>query len=100
MLDGFARIAAEKGIRLCSVRFTRGRLEREFELPNAGVVSGRINELAVDVEGGQTRLVVKYLEPMDGSIVSELEYAAHLAAHRIEVLAGGGTTYTFWRAGK
>jgi hypothetical protein len=39
-------------------------------------VSGRINKLTVDVEGGQTRLVVKYFEPMDGLVVSELEYAA------------------------
>jgi transcriptional regulator with PAS, ATPase and Fis domain len=91
VLNDFAKIAAEKGICLCSVRFTRGKLGREFELPNVGAVSGRINELAVDVEGGQTRLVVKYFEPMDGAVVSELEYAAHLAAHRIEILAGGGT---------
>jgi DNA-binding NtrC family response regulator len=90
VLNGFAKIAAEKGICLCSVRFTRGRLEREFELPITDAVFGRINELAVDVEGGQTRLVVKYFEPTDGSVVSELEYAAHLAAHRIEILAGGG----------
>jgi len=90
VLNDFAKIAVEKGICLCSVRFTRGRLGREFELPNAGAVSGKINELAVDVEGGQTRLIVKYFEPLDGSVVSELEYAAHLAAHRIEILAGGG----------
>jgi DNA-binding NtrC family response regulator len=91
VLNGFAKIAAEKGICLCSIRFKRGRMESGFELPIADAVSGRINELAVDVEGGQTRLVVKYIEPTDGSVVSELEYAAHLAAHRIEILAGGGS---------
>jgi hypothetical protein len=48
VLNGFAKIAAEKGICLCSVRFTRGKLERGFELPIADAVSGRINELAVD----------------------------------------------------
>jgi transcriptional regulator with GAF, ATPase, and Fis domain len=91
VLHGFAKIAAEKGICLCSIRFKRGRMESGFELPIADAMSGRINELAVDVEGGQTRLVVKYFEPMDSSVVSQLEYAAHLAAHRIEILAGGGT---------
>jgi DNA-binding NtrC family response regulator len=90
VLNDFAKIAAEKGICLCSVRFTRGRQGREFKLPNPDPLSGRINELAVDVEGGQTRLIVKYLEPLDGSVVCELEYAAHLVAHRIEILAGGG----------
>jgi hypothetical protein len=62
-------------------------MESGFELPIADVVSGRINELAVEVECGQTRLVVKYFEPMDSPVVSELEYAAH----RIEILAGGRT---------
>jgi transcriptional regulator with GAF, ATPase, and Fis domain len=88
VLDDFAKIAAEKGIYLRSVRFRRGRLEHEFEFRNADAVSGRINELVVDVEGGQTNLVVKYFEPMDSAVVCELEYAAHLAAHRIEILAG------------
>jgi transcriptional regulator with GAF, ATPase, and Fis domain len=91
VLNDFAKIAAEKGICLCSVRFTRGKLKHEFELPNSDPVSRRINELAVDVEGGQTRIVVKYVEPTDGMVVSELVDAAHLAAHRIEILAGGWT---------
>jgi DNA-binding NtrC family response regulator len=90
VLSGFAKIAAEKGICLCSVSFRRGKLGREFELPSTGAVPGRVNELAVDVEGGQTSFVVKYLEPMDLAVICELESAAHLAAHRIEILAGGG----------
>jgi DNA-binding NtrC family response regulator len=90
VLSGFTKLAAEKGICLCSVRFRCGKQGREFELPNAGAVSGRVNELAVDVEGGQTRFVVKYLEPIDCAVVSDLESAAHLAAHRIEILAGAG----------
>ncbi len=90
VLEDFTEIAAERGIYLCSLRFTREGLEREFKLPNAGAGAGRIKELAVCVEGGQTHLVVKFREPMDSAVVCELEYAAHLAAYRIELLAGGG----------
>jgi transcriptional regulator with PAS, ATPase and Fis domain len=86
-----AEIAAEKGIQMYSVRVKRGRLEREFKPPNAVAVAGRISELAVGVEGGQTHLVVRFYEPMDGAVVCELEYATHLAANRIEILAWGGT---------
>jgi transcriptional regulator with GAF, ATPase, and Fis domain len=89
VLEDLTEIAAEKGIRLYSVSAKRGRLERELKLPNAGAVAGRIIELAVGVGGGQTHLVVKFLEPLDGAVVCELEYAAHLAALRIEILAGG-----------
>jgi len=90
VLEDFAKIAAEKGIHLYSVRVKRERLERELKLPNAGVGLGRINELAVSVEGGQTQLIVKFREPVESAVVCELEYAAHLAAYRIELLAGGG----------
>ena len=90
VLEDLTEVAAEKGICLCSVRFTHDRMEREFKIPNA-VVTGRIKELSVSVEGGQTHLVVKFLEPPDGAAVCELEYAVYLAAHRIEILAGGGT---------
>jgi len=89
VLEDLTEIAAEKGIHLYSVRVKRGRLEREFKPTNPFAVAGRIGELAVGVEGGQTHLVVRFYEPMDGAIVCELEYAAHLAAHRIEMLAGG-----------
>ena len=87
-LEDLAKVAAEKGIHLYSVKLKRGSLEREFKLPNAVAVIGKINELAVSVEGRQTQLVVKFLEPLDGAAVGELEYATHLAAHRIELLAG------------
>jgi transcriptional regulator with GAF, ATPase, and Fis domain len=89
VFEDLVEIAAEKGIHLYGVRVKRGRLEREFKPPNAVAVTGRISELAVCVEGGQTHLVVRFYEPMDGVVVCELEYAAHLAAHRIEILAGG-----------
>jgi transcriptional regulator with GAF, ATPase, and Fis domain len=89
VVEDLAEIAAEKGIHLHSVRVKRGRLEREFKPPNAAAVVGRISELAAGVEGGQTHLVVRFYEPMDGAVVCELEHAAHLAAHRIEVLSGG-----------
>jgi transcriptional regulator with PAS, ATPase and Fis domain len=89
VLEDFAKIAEEKGIRLYSLRFKRGRLDGELKPPNAGSVIGKINELAVDVEGGQTHLVVRFYEPTDGAVMGELEYAANLAAHRMEVLAGG-----------
>jgi DNA-binding NtrC family response regulator len=63
-------------------------MDREYKIPNTPVV-GRIRELAVSVEGGQTHLVVKFIDPLDIAAVCALEYAAHLAAHRIEILAGG-----------
>jgi transcriptional regulator with GAF, ATPase, and Fis domain len=87
-LEDLAGIAAEKGIHLYSVRVKRGRLEREFKPPNAVAATGKINEIEAGVEGRQTRLVVKFLEPLDGVAVGEFEYATHLAAHRIEILAG------------
>jgi hypothetical protein len=90
VLEDLTEIAAEKGIHLYSVRVKRGRLEREFKPPNTVAIAGRISELAVGVEGGQPCLVVKFFEPMDGAVVCEIEYAAHLAAHRIEILAGIG----------
>ena len=64
-------------------------MEREFKIRNA-TVTGRIRELVVGVEGGQTHLVVKFLKPPDISAVCGLEHVAHLAVHRIEILAGGG----------
>jgi len=88
-LGDLAEIAAEKGIHLYNVMVKRGRLEREFNPPNAVAVTGKINELAVGVEGRQTQLVVRFLDPLDGAAICELEYPAHLAAHRIEILAGG-----------
>ena len=84
-----AEIAAEKGIHLYSIRVKRGRLEREFKPPNAAAATGKINEIEAGVEGRQTRLVVKFLEPSHSVAVGEFEYATHLAAHRIEILAGG-----------
>jgi len=89
VVEDLAEIASEKGIHLHSVMVKRGRLEREFKPPNAVAVVGRISELAAGVEGGQTRLVVRFYEPTYGAVVWELEYAAYLAAHRIEFLAGG-----------
>jgi transcriptional regulator with GAF, ATPase, and Fis domain len=88
-LEDLAEIAAEKGIHLYSLRVKRGRLEREFKPPNAVAATGKINEIEAGVEGRQTRLVVKFFEPLDGAAVGEFEYATHLAAHRIEILAGG-----------
>jgi len=90
VVEDLAEIASEKGIHPYSVRVKRGRLEREFKLPNAVAVAGRISDLVANVEGGETHLVVRFYEPTDGAVVCALESAAHLAAHRIEVLAGGG----------
>jgi len=90
VVEDLAEIASEKGIHLHSVMVKRGRLEREFKPPSAVAVVGRISELTAGVEGGQTHLVVRFYEPTDGAVVCELEYAAYLAAHRIEFLTGGG----------
>ena len=87
-LEDLAEIAAEKGIHLYSIRVKRGRLEREFKPSNNVAVVGKINEIEAGVEGRQTQLVVKFFEPLDGVAVGEFEYATHLAAHRIEILAG------------
>jgi len=63
--------------------------QRELKLPNAGAGAGRINQIAVCVKEGQTRLIVKFFEPVDSAVVCELKYATHLAAYRIELLARG-----------
>jgi DNA-binding NtrC family response regulator len=89
VMEDLAEVMAEKGIHLHSVIVKRGRLEREFKSPNAGAVAGRITEVAAGVEGRQTHLVVRFYEPADGAVVYEPEIAAHLAAYRIAVLAGG-----------
>jgi len=89
VVEDLAEIAAENGIHLHSVRGKRGRLDREFKPSDAGAVAGRITEVAAGVEGEQTHLVVRFYGPADGVVVYELEIAAHLAARRIEVLAGG-----------
>ena len=89
VVEDLAEVMAEKGIRLHSVMVKRGSLEREFNPPDAGAVAGRITEVVASVEGGQTHLVVEFYEPVDGAVVYELEIAAHLAAYRITVLAGG-----------
>jgi hypothetical protein len=88
-LEDLAEIAAGKGIHLYSISVKRGRLECEFKPPNAAAATGKINEIEAGVEGRQTQLVVKFFEPLDGAAVGEFEYATHLAAHRIEILAGG-----------
>ncbi len=88
VLVDFTKIAAEKGVRLYSVRFKRGGLERELKLSNAA--AGGINELTVYVESGQTQLIVEFCEPVESAIICELKYAAHLAAYCIDLLAGGG----------
>ncbi|MCI0664151.1 MAG: sigma 54-interacting transcriptional regulator [Acidobacteria bacterium] len=90
VLEDLARLAAGRGISLCSVRFKRERLERELSLPDAGAVAGKIKELVATVEGYRTQLVVKFRDPMDGALLYELEYATRLAAHRIELLAQEG----------
>jgi len=89
VVEDLVEIATEKGIHLHSVMVKRGRLEREFKPPDAGAVTGRITEVAAGDKSGQTHLVVRFYEPADGAVVYELEIAAHLAACRIEVLAGG-----------
>jgi len=88
VLDGLEEIAAQRGVVLHSIKFTNSGLNRELKLPGAGAGAGRVCELDIGVEGGQTHLIVRFREPMNGAVICELEYAAHLAAHRIELLAG------------
>ncbi|MGH9853434.1 MAG: hypothetical protein ACREBD_26635, partial [Blastocatellia bacterium] len=87
VLDDFAKIAVEKGIDLRSVKFTRAGLQREFKPAKAAEADRNVSEIEVGVEGGQTRLVVKFHGPLSEVIRCEIEDAAHLAAHRIELLA-------------
>jgi len=84
------KIAAEKGIYLCSIRIKNEGLECEFKIPNSEIMVGKIKELPVAVEGGHTQLIVEFFEPADWSGVCELKHAALLAAHCIEVLTVGG----------
>lgn len=87
VLDDFAEIAIEKGIDLCSIRFVRAGLQREFKPPAAAEADRDASKIEVGVEGGQTRLVVKFRGPLSDAVQCEIEDAAHLAAHRIELLA-------------
>jgi transcriptional regulator with PAS, ATPase and Fis domain len=87
VLNDFAEIAVEKGIDLCSIRIVRAGLQREFKPQKAAEADCDAGEIAVGVEGGQARLVVKFHGPLSDAIQCEIEDAAHLAAHRIEVLA-------------
>ncbi len=89
VFEDLTKFAVAKGIYLCSIRLTREGLEREFKLPNASAGVGKIKEFTVP-EGGRTQLVVRFHEPRDGTVLCELEYAACLAAYRIDLLAGGG----------
>jgi hypothetical protein len=88
VLEDFAKIAAEKGIQLYSVRVKCGCFKWKFKPPDAGAAAGSINVLAVNT-GGQTRLVVKFFEPMDSIVDRWFEYDACLAAQLIELLAMG-----------
>src|SRR5215510_1143904 len=75
VMEDLAEVAEEKGIHLHSVMVKRGRLEREFNPPNAGAEAGRISEVTAGVEGGQPHLVVRFYEPADSAVVYELETA-------------------------
>lgn len=87
VLDDLAEIAAAKGIDLHSIRVVRAGLDREFRSAETAATAERVSELEVGVEGGQTRLVLKLRGSPDDAVKFEIEDAAHLAAHRIELLA-------------
>src|SRR5262245_50184759 len=89
VLGDFAKIGAEIGIDVCSVKVACAQLECERDFSTAGADGRKIMELAVSVGGGQTRFVVYFREPLNRSVICGLECACQLAAHRIEVLAGG-----------
>jgi transcriptional regulator with PAS, ATPase and Fis domain len=88
VLEEFTRIAVEEGIELCSVSCVRAGWEREFKLSGAGGGVRRVCALDVHVEGGLTRFIVKFYEPANPLLRADLEFAAYLAAYRIELLAG------------
>jgi transcriptional regulator with PAS, ATPase and Fis domain len=87
VLDDLAEIAAEKGIDLHSIRVVRAGLDREFRSKETAIAAERMSELKVGVEGGQTRLVLHLRGSPDDAVKFDIEDAAHLAAHRIELLA-------------
>jgi len=87
VMNDFAELAAQKKIDLRSVRYRRAGAEREFKPPSAGTGAAGVNELEVGVEGGLTRLLVRLGGSADDATLCEIEDAAHLAAHRIELLA-------------
>ncbi|MGH9837951.1 MAG: sigma-54 interaction domain-containing protein, partial [Blastocatellia bacterium] len=87
VVGDLTEIAAEKGIDLYGIRVLRTGQDREFG--NAeGAATDPVRELKICVEGGQTQLVLKLRGSAPDAVTCELEDAALLAAHRIELLAG------------
>jgi len=87
VLNDLAEIAAGKGIDLYSIQVLRAGLDRGFRPAQTATTTERVSELEVGVEGGQTRLILKLRGSPEDAIRFEIEDAAHLAAHRIELLA-------------
>ena len=88
VLDHLAEIVREKGIDLSGIKLIRAGHEREFSLPGTTVTAGGGRELEVQVEGGPTRLILSLTGWPNSQAGCEVEYAALVAAQRIELLQG------------
>jgi transcriptional regulator with GAF, ATPase, and Fis domain len=86
VLDVFAGILEQKAV-LHGIRLTQAELHREFKVGRPLTVSSDGYELKVEVKGGQTQLSIHLGRPLDDDTEREIRQAAHLVAHRIELLA-------------
>src|SRR5262245_64077306 len=84
VLEDLTNIAAEKEIYVDSIILISQGLEHEFKPAKVGAMIGRLNELTLIIEGGRTQLVVRFRGLMDKRGLYELDYAARLAAYRID----------------
>lgn len=87
VLDHLAEIVREKGIELSGIQLTRAGHNRVFSLP-VTLATGDTRQLEVQGEAGPTRLILSITGCLDSQGRCEVEYAALVAAQRIELLHG------------
>lgn len=87
VLDHLAEIVREKGINLSGIHLTRADQNRKFSLP-VSIAVGDTCELEIQAEAGPTRLILSLLGYLENQSRCEIEYAALVAAQRIELLHG------------
>ena len=84
-LDHLARIVMSKGVILHGIRLLRPGMSREWKPREAPAVTAEPHELEARVEGAQTRLVLMLAESISPDTHCEIESAAYMAAHRVEL---------------
>jgi transcriptional regulator with PAS, ATPase and Fis domain len=84
-LEHLAQIVTNTGITLQGIRLVRAGLGREWKAQGLSTSSTEVHELEAHVEGGQTRLVLRFAESIDADVRCEIEDAAYMAVQRIEL---------------